>query len=84
MEITAVEPGRSYTVEADGHGAHYVSTMRLEETGQESTRLHMTFEAQPDGLVSKVMANTFGRMMIGSTRKALQRDLEDIANAATS
>ena len=83
LEITAVEPGTSYTVEADGHGAHYVATMSLEPVG-DRTRLNMTFEAQPDGLVSKVMANTLGRLMLGSTRKALQRDLDDIASAATS
>lgn len=82
MVITAVEPGTSYTVEADGHGAHYVSTMRLEAIGDRATKLHMTFDAQPDGLVSKVMANTVGRLMMGSTRKALERDLTDIAKAA--
>ncbi len=81
MEVTALDPGRSYTVEADGHNVHYVSTLSLEPT-EGGTRITMSFTAQPDGLISKVLANTVGRLMIGTTRKALQRDLEDIAAAA--
>lgn len=81
MEITALEPGTSYTVEADGRGAHYVSTMSLEPLG-DRTRLSMSFAAEPDGLVGTILANTLGRLMMGSTRKALLQDLDDIAQAA--
>ncbi len=81
MEVTAVDPGHSYTVEADGHGAHYVSQVSVEPHGSGS-RLAMTFGAQPQGIVAKVMSATIGRLFMGATRKALRKDLDDIAAAA--
>ncbi len=53
MEVTGLEPGRSYTVEADGRGA-----------------------------LARVLAATIGRLFEGATRKALQRDLDEMAAAA--
>jgi carbon monoxide dehydrogenase subunit G len=82
MEVTDMEPGRSYTVEAAGAGAHYRSVVGVEPTGQESSRLWMTFEAQPVGLFAKVLAATVGKLFERSSRKALQADLDDIASAA--
>lgn len=82
MEVTAVEPGRAYTVEADGAGAHYVSTMRVEPAGDGRSRIEMTFEAEAQGMVGRILAATVGRLAMGSTRKALAQDLADIAAAA--
>lgn len=42
----------------------------------------MTFGAQPQGIVAKVMSATIGRLFMGATRKALRKDLDDIAAAA--
>lgn len=81
MEVTRVESGTSYTVEADGRGAHYTSTLRVEAV-DEGSRLSMTFAAEPSGTASRLMAATVGRLFEGSTRKALQQDLADIAAAA--
>lgn len=82
MIVTAVDPGRSYTVEADGKGALYRSVMTAEAVGDGRTRLSMTFGAEPRGLGSKLMAATLGRLFSGATKKALHQDLDDIAAAA--
>ena len=44
----------------------------------------MTFGAEPTGTVSKVFAGTIGKLFEGGTRKALVRDLDDIAVVAES
>lgn len=84
MEVTAVDAGQSYTVEADGQGAHYVSTLTVQPGAAGGSRLVMTFGAQPQGMFAKVMAATVGRLLMGATRKALEQDLADIAAAAES
>jgi carbon monoxide dehydrogenase subunit G len=81
LEVTAVEEGRSDTVEADSRGTHYRSVVRVEPDGAGS-RLSMSFEGEPSGTVMKLMAATIGRLFEGSTRKALKQDLDDIAAAA--
>ncbi len=83
MEVTSFVPGRSYTVEAESHGAHYVSTVSV-EPGPEGSRLSMTFSGRPTGLVAKIMAATVGLLFRGATRKALQKDLDEIAAAAAA
>lgn len=81
MEVTAIEPGRAYTVEAESHGAHYVSTLTVEPMGERS-RIEMTFDGRPTGRVARILAATVGRLAAGATRKALTQDLADIAAAA--
>ncbi len=81
MKVTAVDPDRSYTVEADGHDAHYRSVLQVVPTGTGS-RLSMTFGAEPDSTFARVFVATVGRLFEGSTKKALQQDLDDIATAA--
>lgn len=82
LEITAVEPGRSYVVEADSHGAHYRSVMGVDPVSEVESRLWLTFDARPVTFVGKLMHVTIGRLFRGSTRKMLAKDLEDIARAA--
>ena len=81
LEVTAVDAGRSYTVEADGRGAHYRSKLSVRPHG-EGSRLSMTFGATPRGFFSRLMAATIGRLFSRATRKAMQQDLDDIAAAA--
>ncbi len=81
MEVTTIDPGRSYTVEADGKGAHYTSTWTVEPDG-EGSRVIMSFGGEPTGSFSKLMAATVGKLFEGSTRKAIAQDLDDIALAA--
>jgi uncharacterized protein YndB with AHSA1/START domain len=82
MTVTAVEPGRSYRVVAENHGTRYESTMAVRPQGEDDAVLSMTFSAEATSLASKVMSTTVGRLFVGSTRKALEQDLADIASAA--
>ncbi len=82
MEVTAVVPGRSYTVVADSHGTAYSSTLEVVAEGDAACVLRMTFGGEPTSAVSRVMAATVGRLFVGTTRKALEKDLADIAAAA--
>ena len=81
MEVTAIDEHRSYTVEADSRNVHYTSVFTL-QPADDGSSLRMTFEGVPRGAFTKFMAATVGRLMKGPTRKALQRDLDDIAAAA--
>ena len=80
MEVTAMDPGRSYTVESDGQGMHYTSKLTVEPSG-EGSRLTMTFGAEPQSTIARIGAFV-GKAFEGATRKALQQDLDDIAAAA--
>lgn len=82
MEVSAVDERRSYTVEADGAGAHYVSTMGVEATGEGRSRLVSTFGAVPTGAFSRLRSRTVGKLFEGATRKAMEQDLDDIAAEA--
>ncbi|MGI9585020.1 MAG: SRPBCC family protein [Acidimicrobiia bacterium] len=84
MEVTGVDAGRSYVVEADGHGVHYRSVMSVVPVDEETCTLSMTFAGEPTSTASKFFAATIGKMFEGGTEKALQQDLEDIAVAAQS
>lgn len=81
MEVTAVDEGHSYTVEAHNRGTHYVSDMIVEPAAGGAV-IAMTFGAKQAGTFSKLMAKTVGKAFEGATRKALQQDLDDIAAAA--
>jgi len=80
MEVTAIDPGHSLTHRADSHSVHYISTYRVEPIG-DGTLLSLTFDAQPQNGFAKFMAATVGRLMKGATRKALQKDFDEIAKA---
>jgi carbon monoxide dehydrogenase subunit G len=81
MEVTALDPGRSYVVETDSGGTHYRSEFLIVPDGG-GTALTMTFGGQPSGLVGTILAATLGRLVAGMTRKALVADLDDIARAS--
>ena len=82
MTVSAIEPGRSYTTEAHHGDTHYTSTMSVEPTGENACRLSMHFDAQVSGLLNKTLGAVVGKVMQGSTRKLMQQDLADIAEAA--
>lgn len=82
LEVTALDAGHRYTVEADDSGTHYHSVLAVEATGDGST-ITMTFTAeQGDGWLNRVLAQTIGRLFLRATRRALRRDLDDIAATA--
>ena len=79
MEVTSIEDGQSYVVEAQSHGAHYRTLMAVEPKGEGQSCLSMTFGAEPTGLFAKIMGATVGRLFARATRKAIEGDLRDIA-----
>lgn len=81
MEVTAVDPGRSYVVEAHNGGTHYRSEFHI-GPDRGGTVVAMTFSGQPSGVGGKIMAATLGRLFAGPTRKALAADLDDIAQVS--
>jgi hypothetical protein len=44
----------------------------------------MSLRAEPQGAFAKIMSATLGRLFMGATRKALEKDLADIGSAAGS
>ena len=81
MWVTEFEPGRSYVVEANSHGAEYRTSQRIEPDGDGSL-LTMTFSSTATGTTAKVMSATVGRLFAKATKKAFEQDLADIAAAA--
>ena len=80
MWITGVNEGESYDVRAESNGMVYES--RLSVTGQgDQALLRMTFGGEAQGLLGKLMAAVMGVFFKEATRKALQKDLEDIKSA---
>ena len=80
MAVTQVDEGRSYVVESLSRGVLYRSVMRVEPKGDGCT-LSWEFGAEAQSTSAKLMS-LLGKLMEGSTRKALMADLDDIAAAA--
>jgi carbon monoxide dehydrogenase subunit G len=81
MEVTALEPGRSYTLSADSCGVHFDSTMRAVPVGA-GTRLELEMRSRALTLGARVMGAAMGPLMKGAMCKAVSKDLEDIKRAA--
>ena len=84
MEVTVVDPPRSYTVVAVNGSTTYTSTITVEPVGSERCALRMSFAGTSRGLAARVLGATVGRLFAGATRRALQQDVEDIASHAAS
>ncbi|MEW2632743.1 SRPBCC family protein [Streptomyces sp. NPDC048389] len=82
MYVTACEPPERYVVEADSHGTHYVSEFRLLAAGPEATTVRLTFGAESPGGFRGVLAKLLGGPGARAVRKAIARDLDDVAAAA--
>ena len=81
LVVTAVEGHESYTVEAESHGVHYVSTFRFEPLSADTTDLIMTFDGTPTQPQS-LFARLTGRVGTNMVRRTLDKDLADLAAAA--
>ncbi|MDH2389837.1 MULTISPECIES: SRPBCC family protein [Streptomyces] len=84
MYVTAVEPERRYVVEADSHGAHYVSEFALRGDGPQATTVRMTFSATPPSGIGGVVAKLLGGLGRRAVSKAIAKDLEDVARSVES
>jgi hypothetical protein len=83
MEITNWAPPKGYTVEADSHGTHYVTAFTFEAESRDSTRVSLSFAAEPRTTVAKVLGWLFGTVFKGMTeavRQCLVDDLDDLAS----
>lgn len=82
MAFTAFEPGKSYRVECDSHGTSYMSTFRFDPV-ESGTEVTVDFQARPVTFAAKLMA-PLGWMMMGMTRKCIEKDLDDLKQVAES
>lgn len=82
MTVTAVEPGRAYTVAAESSGVRYVSTFGSAPAADGGTDVRMTFGGTPSSAVARVLVAVTGPLARRSVAKALGRDLADLAAAA--
>lgn len=85
MWVSRADPPRSTTVKALQGGADYTSRFTLAERDG-GTDLTLTFGAEvlKPTVLSRVMMALFGRIGMSITRKALAKDLAEIAAKAES
>lgn len=85
MWVSQADPPRSTTVKALQGGADYTSRFTLAERDG-GTDLTLTFGAEvlKPTVLSRVMMALFGRIGMSITRKALAKDLAEIAAKAES
>ena len=84
MTVTEVVEGESYVVIARPDSANYRTVMSILPTGETACVVSMEFGANPKGTMTRFMGATMGKMFEGATKKALQKDLDDIAAVAES
>ncbi|GGA61460.1 hypothetical protein GCM10011490_09660 [Pseudoclavibacter endophyticus] len=85
LVVTSVDPGRSTTIEASAGSIHYVTAFHLAPAPFDGTTL--TFEFSGDDRGPRRRASAFVLDIVGSvgraaTKRAMLRDLDDIAKAA--
>ncbi|MGX1886034.1 SRPBCC family protein [Streptomyces sp. NPDC055287] len=81
MRVTASEPPVRYVVEADSHGAHYVSEFELRPEGPDATTVRMTFLAVPPSGAAGLLVKILGGLGARAVSKAIAKDLADVAAA---
>ncbi len=79
MRVAAIDPGRSYTVVSESGGTSYTSVMAVEPAEPGHARLSMSFAGRSSTLGGRLLGATVGRAFAPATRKALRKDLDDIA-----
>lgn len=85
MWVSQADPPRSTTVKALQGGADYTSRFTLAPGGG-GTDLTLTFGAEVlrPTVISRIMMALFGKIGVSMTRKALAKDLAEIAAKAES
>jgi carbon monoxide dehydrogenase subunit G len=82
MEVTEVQSGAGYTVISDSGRTRYTSVLTVEPLPDDRARLSMTFGATTSGVIGTLVGATLGRLFQGATRRMLEQDLADLADAA--
>jgi carbon monoxide dehydrogenase subunit G len=80
MWVTEAVEQEFYKTRAESHGAIYTSSIELKEKNGE-TELTMRFNGQPVTLFAKIFSACLGFMFVGASKKALNKDLQDIKAA---
>jgi hypothetical protein len=83
MEITAIEPGKSYTVRCESCGCDYRTTFTFAPNAG-GTNLILDMKVKPISLGARIFAPIMGFLMSGMMKKCLVADLNDIQKAAES
>lgn len=81
MEISEVNPGKSYATKAESCGCRYHTVVAVEPDG-EGSRLSMTMESTPMTLLGKIMGGVMSILLKKMLRKCIEADLADIKRAA--
>ena len=76
MEVTAFDPPRSYTLEADSCGSRYVSTFVLTPKDG-GTKVALNISSKAQSCFALAFA-PLGFFMKGTMRKMIQKDLDDL------
>ncbi|MER7761878.1 SRPBCC family protein [Streptomyces sp. NPDC097619] len=85
MWVTACEAPHRYVCEAENSGMHYVTEFRLTEDAPDRTTVRMTFGATPQhGEKLPLAVRLLGPLGTRAVRKAITKDLDDVARAAES
>ena len=82
MTVTEVDPGRSYTAQAQHGKAHYTSVMSVEPSGDSGCVLSMHFGRRGHGGAQQDPGRGGREADGGEHKKLMQQDLADIAEAA--
>jgi hypothetical protein len=77
MWITDAVPNEYYVTEAESHGSKYVTRVFIPGDGNVNY-LAMDFVARPLSTGAKITWGLLGFLFKGATKKALQKDLDDI------
>ncbi|MBQ4835795.1 SRPBCC family protein [Pseudoalteromonas luteoviolacea] len=77
MWITNSIENDHYCVRAESHGAVYLSQLSINES-DEVTTLTMSFKAEPQTFLAKLLSKIMNRFVLNSLIKEIQRDLKDI------
>lgn len=76
MEITEWSPPELYHVSAHSHGMDYDTDVTFKAVDSK-TKVSMIFTGKPISLLAKLMT-PLGLLFQGATKKALQKDLDDL------
>lgn len=81
MEVASFQAPEHYSLACESCGARYVSTFRFTPAGEGATDVTMELEATPMTLFARLMS-PLGRLMAGTVRKCVEKDMDDLAKLA--
>lgn len=82
MELCEFDPPRAYTVKCESCGCLYETAFRFTPEGP-GTKVEMALNAKPITFFAKLMT-PMAKLMLGSMRKAMDKDLEELKAAVES